>query len=401
MHIREHKIKHRHYIVVISLIVALQIGVTFFFTGCGAADPTVDLAAETAEQQRPSGENADDFQVEDPEELTLVMVGDVLLHDRVEKAAKQEDGRYNFDAIFANTKDLIEEADLALVNQEVIIGGAEIGVGGYPAFNAPYEVADALADAGFDVVCHGTNHALDRGAAGILNCIGNWKNSHPEIGVLGIHDSQESADKIYIAEKNGMRIAILNYTYGTNGIAVPSALPYAVDYLSEEEVISDIEKAEADADFTIVCPHWGTEYSLETDAMQKKWTRLFADHGVDLVLGTHPHVIEPVEQVDDMLVYYSLGNFVNWTNEYGAGIANRMVGGMARITLTRTPDGRVVIKEHSVLPLVSHVTTGTNGVTVYPLDHYSRELAEKNEIRRQDPSFSLEYCQELVKRVWE
>ena len=406
MYTFRHKTKHWYFVVGMPLILAIQVGIMFFFTGCGATEKvTKDDSANVVQDKQTQNDEEPSKDTEtqtssEPEELTLIMVGDVLLHDRVESAAKQGDGGYNYDALFANTKELIGEADLALVNQEVIIGGEEIGVGGYPAFNAPYEMADALADAGFDVICHGTNHALDRGATGIRNCIANWRENHPEIAVLGIHDSQESADNIYIIEQNGMRIAILNYTYGTNGISVPSDMPYAVDYLSEEKVIADIERAEAEADFTIVCPHWGTEYYLDADAMQQKWTSIFADHGVDLVLGTHPHVIGPIEQVGDMLVYYSLGNFVNWTSDSGAGVANRMVGGMAKVTLTRDGNDKVVVEEHEIVPLVSHVTSGTNGVTVYPLEDYSEQLANQNEIRNQDSSFSLAYCQGLVDKVW-
>lgn len=403
MYAFRHKTKHWYFVVGMPLILAIQIGVVVFFTGCGATGSGTSNGTESTSldtQSLKESANSNAQKQEKPEELTLIMVGDILLHDRVEASAKQEDGSYNYDAIFANTKDLIGAADLALVNQEVIIGGEDMGIGGYPAFNAPYEMADALADAGFDVVCHGTNHALDRGATGISNCLANWQENYPGIGVLGIHDSQGSADHIYIVEKNGMRIAILNYTYGTNGISVPSDMPYAVDYLSEEKVIADIKEAEKEADFTIVCPHWGTEYYLEADAMQKKWTEIFAEQGVDLVLGTHPHVIGPIEQVGDMLVYYSLGNFVNWTSDYGAGIANRMVGGMAQVTLVKDSHNNVVIKEHSVTPLVSHVTSGTNGVTVYPLEDYSKELASQNEIIKQDSSFSLEYCKELVEQVF-
>ena len=105
---------------------------------------------------------------------------------------------------------------------------------------------------------------------------------------------------------------------------------------------ADIQRAEELADFTIVCPHWGTEYRLTSDASQEKWTKIFAENGADPILGTHPHVIEPIEWVTDeaseheMLVYYSLGNFVNWTSGTGEGVANRMVGGMAEVTITKT-----------------------------------------------------------------
>jgi len=337
-------------------------------------------------------------------QVTLLMVGDVLLHTPVEKSARREDGSYSYDAIFSETKDLISAADLALVNQEVILGGTELGISGYPAFNAPYEVGDDLVEAGFDVICHATNHALDKGKQGVTNCLSFWENSHPDVQVLGLHDNAD--DPLYVFEKDGIRIAFLNYTYGTNGIALPADMPYAVDLLNKDKVIADVRYAESVADFTVVCPHWGTEYRLTSDASQQKWAKIFLENGVDLVLGTHPHVIEPVELLTDeetghsMLVYYSLGNFVNWTSSSGDGIANRMVGGMAQITLTRGEDGEVVISDYGITALVCHLTSGQDGVTVFPLSAYDEALASENAIRSQDPHFSYAYCLDLCDEVW-
>lgn len=350
----------------------------------------------------------DDAHPSDTPKLTLLMVGDILLHTPVENHSVQPDGSYNFDAIFANTKDRIQAADFAIVNQEVIMGGTELGISGYPAFNAPYEIGDALVDAGFDVVCHATNHALDKGKRGILNCSAYWEDTYPKMNVLGIHKEApvDLDSRITILEEDDIRVAILNYTYGTNGIAQPDGMPYAVDLLEETKVVEEIQRAEELADFTIVCPHWGTEYRLTPDSMQNKWTKIFAENGVDLVLGTHPHVIEPVAMVQDeatgheMLVYYSLGNFVNWTSGTGEGVANRMVGGMAEITLTRDNNDNVVISNYNVEALVCHVEDCTNGVTVYPLAEYTEDLANQNAIKTQDANFSLQYCIDLCNQVW-
>lgn len=337
-----------------------------------------------------------------PPTVTIVMVGDVLLHTRVEQSAITEDGSFDFAPIFANVKEEVAAADLALVNQEVIIGGEKLGISGYPAFNAPYEVADELADTGFDVICHATNHALDKGKKGLNNCLNYWQEHYPDLAVLGIHDSKEDQEEIYVAECEGMRIAILNYTYGTNGIPLPGDMPYAVDLLKESRVKEDLAKAEELADFTIVCPHWGTEYSLKKTAEQEKWVKIFYEGGADLVLGTHPHVIEPVEMIEGengpMLVYYSLGNFVNWTSGTGSGVANRMVGGMAKVTLTREGE-EVSISEYDMLPLVAHVSPGYGGVTTYFFEDYSKELADKNAIRSQDKSFRYEYVEQLFQDV--
>lgn len=338
--------------------------------------------------------------------VNLIMVGDILLHTPLEECYKQPDGSYDYTNAFANTSSKIEKADLALVNQEVIIGGEELGVSGYPCFNAPYSIGDELVKTGFDVICHGTNHAMDKGKKGILNCTSFWQTNYPDITVLGIYNSAENRDNIYIYEKNNIKIAVLNYTYGTNGIELPSDMPYAVNILKESQVRADIQFAEANADFTVVCPHWGTEYRLTPDSMQEKWTKIFLEEGVDLVIGTHPHVIEPVEMITDsesgheMLVYYSLGNFINWTGSSGAGIANRMVGGMADVTITKDADGNAYISGYDVDALVCHLTKETNGPTTYFLNDYSEELASQNAILSQDGNFSYEYCINLCNEVW-
>ena len=378
-------------------------------------EASVDNVTENTEMGDNSEQNSEVSMTEETEttelvydgpEISIIMVGDMLMHTPVEKSSLQEDGTYNYDAIFANTNAKIKEADLAIVNEEVIIGGEKLGISGYPAFNAPYELGDALVETGFDVICHGTNHALDKGKKGLNNCLSFWQENYPDIAVLGIHDSKEDREEIYVYEQDGVKIAVLNFTYGTNGIALPSDMPYAVDLLEEEKVVAAIDKAEELADFTIVCPHWGTEYELGITSQQKKWCDIFMKHGVDLVLGTHPHVIEPIEMFVDeetghtMLVYYSLGNFVNWTSSSGEGIANRMVGGMAEVTIGRDESKEAVILDYGVEPVICHLTEGINGVTVFFLDDYSVELGKENVIINQDLNFSYEYCEKLCDQIW-
>lgn len=342
----------------------------------------------------------------EPYAYQIVMVGDILLHTRVEDSCRKEDGSYDYSSLFLPMKEEISAADLALVNQEVILGGEALGVSGYPAFNAPFTVADALVDAGFDVVCHGTNHALDKGSKGLLNCLSSWEGTYPDIEVVGIHDSKEDQNAISYIDAGEFRLAILNFTYSTNGISMPSDMPYLVDMLDKEKVRASLKEARANADFVIVCPHWGTEYRLEPDASQERWSKLFLEEGVDLVLGTHPHVIEPVEWLEDeetghkMLIYYSLGNFVNWTSGVREGVANRMVGGMAKVTLGQTEDGSPYIADYGVRALVAHVEYGPEMVTTYPLAEYTGDMAEKNAIRSQDSAFSYDYCIDLCNRIW-
>ncbi len=341
--------------------------------------------------------------IEEPKTMEIIMVGDMLMHTKVVEKGLQEDGSYNFDFLFENVGDRIQNADLAIVNQETILGGKELGLSGYPRFNSPYELGDAEVKAGFDVILHATNHALDAQKIGLLNCIHFWENNYPEISYLGIYESKQDRDeKIFLYTQNDITVAVLNYTYSTNGIATPEDMPFAVNYLDEKQMKEDIQKADELADFIIVCPHWGTEYKLDVSKSQKKWTQFFLENGVDLVIGTHPHVIEPVEWVSDengneMLVYYSIGNFVNGTSGTGAGVANRMIGGMADIVLEKNDD-KVVIQSYEAIPLVCHWSE--EEITTYYLQDYTEEMALENGIIKQDPDFSLEGCKALVLEVW-
>ena len=317
-----------------------------------------------------------------------------------------EDGKggYDFNPIFKLIKPIIKKADLAIVNQETILGGKELRVSGYPTFNGPYELGDAIANAGFDVVLQSNNHSLDRGEQGIYNCLNFWKK-YPKIKTVGINTSEAQKKKLCIYKKNGIKVAILNYTYGTNGIPLPKGMPYAVNYLVTDEVINDIKRAEKEADFTIVCPHWGTEYFRGISDYQKIWSKIFVENGVDLVLGAHPHVIEPIKYVTDkktghkMLVYYSLGNFVNSTMSDGR-VGDRYVGGIAKVKLKRGADNKVRIVKYGVKATVMHNGGTKYGSRVYPLSKYTEELAKKNVMKAQDYMFSLEFCKKVCDEVW-
>lgn len=333
-------------------------------------------------------------------EVNLVMIGDMLLHDAVQNTGLMPDGTYNYDHLFAHVKQDIQSADVAVVNQEVIIGGADIGIQTYPCFNCREEVGTALVKAGFDVVLHATNHAMDQGEIGIQNCMAFWDQNYPQITYLGLNHTEESSRNIYVYEKDGFKIAMLNYTYGLNGIHLPAGKPYLVNLLDEKKIIEDLQKAEEIADFTIVSPHWGTEYQYTPDSSQEYWAQLFADYGADLVIGTHPHVIEPVEWVEGSggnktLVYYSIGNFVSAQSE-----APRMLGAMAQVRLEKKEDGTVQIADYGVTPVVTHRRFGCGEMTTYKLSEYTEELAAQNTILQKDASFSIAFMENLCRQVF-
>lgn len=394
---------------IISLLLALVL--VLGVSGCG------NFADETSGKESPKATTTENITEEPtteepttepfkPTTINIKMVGDMLMHTGVSDSGRMDDGSYNYDHLFANVKADIQSADIAMVNQEVILGGTELGLSGYPTFNAAYEVGDALVNAGFNVVLHATNHTIDKGAKGVDNCINYWKSKHPTVGVLGINQTAEDVNNIYVYTQGDIKVAILNYTYGTNGIALPTGREYIVNLLDKERVVSDLKKAKEIADFVIVAPHWGPEYKHEpwnepgSIYDEVGWAQLMADNGADLIIATHPHVIQPVEWIEGVngnktLCYYSLGNFVSNQDK-----APRMVGAMADVTIENNEAGEVYIKEYGVTPLVTHKLFGKQAITTYKLSDYTQELASRNGIMKNDGVFSLQYCKDLCKQVF-
>ena len=308
--------------------------------------------------------------------VTMVAVGDNLIHTPIISAAKQKNGTNDFSMLFRNVKKYVKKADIAVINQETIF--VDGNYSGYPCFGSPKKVGKAIVEAGFDVVQHATNHTMDRGTSAITGTLDYWKKRHPEIKILGIHNSKKEASKITVVNKNGIKIAMLNYTYGLNGFRLLYGQEYLVDLLgNEKKIAADIKKAKKQADFVTVFVHFGTEYVYSPDYSQKKWTQFFADQGVDLMVGTHPHVLQPVKYVkgkngNKMLAYYSLGNFASNQSQI-----SRVLGGMAEITIVKDKRG-TRIKSYDLEPLVTHFTPARNYYTVYKLSDYTDKLASKH-----------------------
>lgn len=355
-----------------SFLTAALSGVTLFAAGC--SQPASEQGP--APEQEPSREILYDEVA--PKEVSLVMVGDILVHDGVWRSGVREDGTRNYDHLFAQVADDVSAADLAIVGQETVLGGEELGFSGYPAFNSPQEIGDAEVAAGFDVSLGASNHALDKGMAGIESALGYWRSSHPEILVTGMYDSQEAFDALPIIEREGHRIAILNYTYGTNGIPLPQ--PWAVRLLDEAQIAADAEAVRAaGAEAIIACPHWGTEYTEGPTDEQRHWAQVLADAGADVIIGAHPHVMQPFEVIEDadgraVPVFWSVGNFTS-TQPF----KETMVGAMAGATLTFEDDA-CRVSSCSVVPVITHRAQGT-AFTTYRLSDYTEELAAVNQIR--------------------
>ena len=261
-------------------------------------------------------------------EASLIAVGDYLIHSSVYKDANRlanGDG-YDFKPMISYIKEIVSNYDIAYYNQETILGGSELGLSDYPTFNSPYEAGDAMLDAGFNLVSLATNHTMDSGKKAVENSCKYWQ-SKENVLTAGSYCSEEERNKINIKEINNIKYTMLNYTYGTNGMPVANdylvnVWPTDIDNINNPEkdtkyqaykkqVKEDIDKVKDKVDFLIVAMHWGVEYTHEPTAYEKDMASYLASLGVNLIIGTHPHVIQPVTWIDDTLVIYSLGNFIS------------------------------------------------------------------------------------------
>lgn len=241
--------------------------------------------------------------------LSLIMAGDALIHSSIYNDAKVSEEEYDFKYIFEDIKPLVQGHDLGFYNQETIIGGKKMGLSTYPRFNSPEEIGDALVDGGFNIVALANNHSLDKGIEGISNSNNYWKTK--DVMVNGTANSIDEREDIDIKKKNDISYTMLSYTTGTNGLKTPSNMDYLLNVYDKEKVKEDILKVRDKVDLLIVSMHWGVEYVHEPNQEQKDIANYLATLGVDIVVGHHPHVIQPIEFIDDTLVIYSLGNFVS------------------------------------------------------------------------------------------
>ncbi len=393
--------KNTYFKKLFSFIIA-SIMLLMLFSGCNSASPAGSgVIASIPEETTAEVVTEEPTTLPPPVTIDIMMIGDMLMHMPAINSGKKSDGSYNYDHLFKNISKDIAAADISIVNQETILGGTELGLSAYPCFNSPHELGDAEVKAGFNIILHATNHAMDKGTNGIDKCLQFWRTSHPNTAVLGIYDNEDDyKNNIYVYEKDGFKVAILNYTYGTNGINPPADKYYYVNKLDTDKITADVAKAKELADMVVVCPHWGTEYVYSPDASVVKWTNLFLELGVNVVLGTHPHVMENVEVLTgndghQMLVYYSLGNFVSNQNQMP-----RMVGGMAKVRLVKDSDGTCYIDSYKYIPVVTHYVNGTD-FCAYKLEDYTDELAAANGIRRYSgcSDFSLSYIENLCTQV--
>ena len=292
-------------------------------------------------------------------DASLVMVGDALIHYGVYKEAETDNG-YDFKPMLKEIKPMIQDYDLKYYNQETILGGTELGLSSYPRFNSPYEVGDAFVDADFNLVSLATNHTMDKGEVGVINSLNYW-NSKEDVYTAGSYLSFEDRDEVVIKEINGITYSFFSYTTWTNGLETPSGKEYLNNVYSPEKAKADIEKVRDKVDVVIVAMHWGTEYSFSVSSAQQEIANYLSSLGVDIIIGSHPHVVEPIAFIGKTMVIYSLGNFISDQD----GI-ERLTGLMVGVDIHKTVDNGVTTIELRNPRAELLYTASRQGFIVYP-----------------------------------
>ena len=341
-----------------------------------------EKAAQEAQKKEEEAKKA----AETPEITTasVIAVGDNLYHSKLYESGEYDSGNWNYDHIYANVLDEIQAADVAMIGQETVFAPYHDSVSTYPSFATPQEVGDAIIKAGFNVVESATNHADDYGYDYLKTTLDFWSSKYPTIPVLGIHPTQEDADIVKVKEVNGIRIAFLDYTYGTNNSGAGEGYEYMIDIFDKDKITTMIQKAKSICDCLIFVAHWGTEDETMPNEYEKQWAAFLMEQGVDVIIGGHPHVLQPYGRLSDdqghsTLVFYSLGNFVSTQQELP-----ELLEGMASFTIQKTTlNGKSTIEILSpeVKPMVMHYNHDAGEYGPYMLSDYTEELASQHSVR--------------------
>lgn len=325
--------------------------------------------------------------------VKMSVVGDLMVHvKQAEDALRKGGGVYDYNYSFSYIKKYFSGSEIVAGNLETVLGGEKIGYRDFPMFSVTDEFAGALKNAGFNVLTTTNNHCLDQGEAGLLRTI--LVLDSLEISHFGTYSSEETRGRVLIVEENNIKFAFLSYTYGTNGIAVPEGRPWLVNIMDEALIKADIARAkEENPDFIIVIPHMGNEYETTTKQVFKNWVNLMFEAGADIVLASHPHVLQPAEFVEitdadgtvrTCFVAYSMGNFVSSqrTKPRDAGI-------IYNLYFEKTEGEKAVLKDVSYVPTWVKYYGADGGYDIAVLPVYDTIKAYLGEPQEGGPEISI------------
>ena len=347
------KLKLGNIFLTISLLVLISLVGIYLSKGNPIQKEILKNSPTTSQKEKKSKKKVEEK--EETYKVSMITAGDNLIHSSIYKDAYLGNNEYDFKPMYEYIKQLISNYDIKYYNQETILGGKELGVSDYPTFNSPQEAGDAMIDAGFNLVSLATNHTMDSREKAVLASREYW-DKQTNVLAVGSYASEEERNKIHVLEKNNIKYTLLNYTYGTNGMPVPSGKEYLVNVWPTDidninnvekdtkyqeyknQVKKDVEAVRDKVDVLMVAMHWGVEYTHEPTEYEKDMAKYLESLGVDVIIGTHPHVIQPVTWINDTLVIYSLGNLIS--AQYQDANYNKMVGLMTSLDIEKTVKGK-------------------------------------------------------------
>ena len=366
---------------------------------------SVDTVPPAMEVESPAV--SEELAVPEPQPVVTTLrfsaTGDNLIHAPIysQAARRAAEGEgYSFDYCYANLLDFYAQQDINWINQETLCS-KELAPSTYPCFSTPGECAEALYRAGFRVFSLSNNHTYDKGAAGIAATLRFWETMPEDVITTGLWKGEADYGRIPIQTVDGVKIAYLSYTEHTNGIPTPSSAEATVIYTSQTDVMErQIRLARQQADLVVVSDHWGVEDSHKITQTQRDLAQQLSDWGADVILGTHPHVVQDAEwktSVDgrQTFVAYSLGNFLSTQSK-----PDQLIGSILTLELNKTtdPDGSVhcAVASPQLHPTVTHYDAGKSNVRTYLFRDYTSELAQAHGVRAAYPSFGIEYIQNVL-----
>ena len=348
-------------IVIVSILFILLIVIACFnyIKNRNDYQNLIDTSKQEIENQKQENakKEAEENKEEEPTDTTFTMaaIGDIMCHNtQYNDAYNKDTGAYDFSYVFDDISLYTKTADICVGNLETTFAGEDVGYSGYPTFNTPDSLAYELKDIGVDVLSTAGNHALDKGFNGLSRTIDVLNDA--DIAHTGTYKTEEEQNTILTKYVKGIKIAFVNFTYGTNGIKIPSGKEFCVNLIDNDLITKQLDLAKSqNPDIIVACMHWGNEYKTTPNDTQKELSTFLFQNGVDIILGTHPHVLEPMEKqtvtledgtTKDGFVIYSLGNFIS-----GQTAENTKTSIILDLTITKHTDGKITIDKAEYKPI--------------------------------------------------
>lgn len=368
--------------------------------------PKEEKSADTSQDSQTPSQTAAAPKKTGNASFTFRGVGDNLLHECIFSFFEEDHGNRDFTEIYEYAAPYLQQADLAYVNFETVCAGDEFGLSDYPSFNGPLEMIDALATTGIDWISVSSNHSMDVGMDGMIAQLNHFRDHFPQISYTGAYRSEEESTQPIVREINGIRVGLAGFTYGLNGYSKPEGADWLIDVYRNDDGSIDYELIDRKldelagvSDVQIVAMHWGEEYHNDVLDEQKQLAEYLNSKGVEVIIGTHPHVIEPAEILhgdnQDTLVYYSLGNFLHCQHEN-----TTQVGGMADFTLNYDfGTGKTTFSDVKFVPIVNWISTDLRTYRPMTIHEYNNDWAASHYTTAIGEDVSKEWVQQYVSEV--